>query len=395
MKVSTGPSPWITAGAAAALSFALTGAAQAAEKPADLPSTLVWSAYDLGSSGYTDASAIANALQKHYDMRIRIVPSGTSIGRLLPMTTGKVAYGFLGNEAFFASEGTFDFAVKQWGPQDLRILMGRPSAIGIAMTRCEGGKYKTYYDLKGAKIGYVTGSPTVNVKNDAFLAFGNLTRDDIEPVWFGGWSQQVAAAVAGQIDGMNNVPTSAQVREIEASPGGVCWPEMPPDDKEGWARTKKVASFLSPMRATSGAGLSEENPKDMAGYRYPLLTTYARTSADEVYALLSVMHKHFDEYKDATSASKGWAIDVGGRPPYDAPAHEGTVRFLKDQGVWQPEDQAWNEERLARLEKVQAGWDEAVASFDEWRAEQAKKGEDVNADEAWPEYWEKYRAENL
>src|SRR5690606_15809089 len=232
-------------------------------------------------------------------------------------------------------------------------------------------------------------------KNDAFLAFGNLTREDIEPVWFGGWNQQVAAAIAGQIDGMNNVPTSSQVREIEASPGGLCWPEMPPDDKEGWARAQKVASFLSPMRATAGAGLSEENPKDMAGYRYPLLTTYARTSADEVYALLAVMHKHFDDYKETTPASKGWAIDVGGRPPYDAPAHDGAVRFMKDDDVRQPEDQAGNEERRARLGKAQAAWDEAVASFDKWRAEQEKKGEKVSEDDAWLDYWEKYRAEHL
>ena len=91
--------------------IALTGVATAAvASDAKLPKSMVWSAYDLGSSGYAEASGIANALQKKYPTRIRIVPAGTSIGRMLPMATGKVKYGYLANEAFFAAEGTFDFA---------------------------------------------------------------------------------------------------------------------------------------------------------------------------------------------------------------------------------------------------------------------------------------------
>ena len=64
------------------------GAAYAADP--ELPRSMVWSAYDLGSSGYAEATGIANALKKNYNTRIRIVPAGTSIGRMLPMVTGKV-----------------------------------------------------------------------------------------------------------------------------------------------------------------------------------------------------------------------------------------------------------------------------------------------------------------
>ena len=47
----------------------------------ELPKSMVWSAYDLGSSGYAEATGIANALKQNYGTRIRIVPAGTSIGR--------------------------------------------------------------------------------------------------------------------------------------------------------------------------------------------------------------------------------------------------------------------------------------------------------------------------
>jgi len=89
-----------------ALAAALALPAVAADP--DIPKSMVWSAYDLGSSGHGEATGIANALRKNYGTRIRIVPSGTSIGRMLPMVTGKVRYGFLGNEAFFSAEGTYD-----------------------------------------------------------------------------------------------------------------------------------------------------------------------------------------------------------------------------------------------------------------------------------------------
>ena len=82
-------------------------------------------------------------------------------------------------------------------------------------------------------------------------------------------------------------------------------------------------------------------------------------------------------------------------PPYDAPTHAGAVRFMKEIGVWQPEHQAWNEARLARVEKVQAAWDEAVAAFDDWRVEQKAAGQKVDAEEAWPDYWEEWRKKHL
>ena len=130
-------------GAAAAGLVFLTGP-KAIAQDIKLPPSMVWSAYDLGSSGYAEASGIANALQTKFKTRIRIVPAGTSIGRLLPMLTGKVQYGFLANEAFFAAEGTYDFGVQSWGPQDLRVVLGRPSSVGFKPACCEASATDRY-----------------------------------------------------------------------------------------------------------------------------------------------------------------------------------------------------------------------------------------------------------
>ncbi|MCF8483012.1 MAG: TAXI family TRAP transporter solute-binding subunit [Rhodospirillum sp.] len=357
-----------------------------------LPSTMIWTAYDLGSSGYAEASGIADALQKKNDLRVRIVPSGTSIGRLLPLTTGKARYGFLANEVSFASEGLYEFADQSWGPQDLRVILGKVETNGLAAAADAG--IKTMADLKGKRVGYVEANPSVNVKTDAQLAFAGLTRDDVEPVFFGSYAALVPAMEAGQIDARNASTTSAAVRQMESSARGLYWVPMPADDKDGWAKTQKIASFLSPAQAKLGAGLSEENPVWMLGYRYPMITTYADTSEGEVYAMVKALDEAYDGYKNTTPTSSGWTLSEALRTPADAPFHPGAVRYAKEKGIWTDEDEAWNNARLARMEKVQTSWTEALDAFTQDRVAKSASGEKMSADQ-WPAYWDAYRAEHL
>lgn len=374
-------------------SFLLSSTAAMAAEKASLPRNMIWTAYDLGSSGYAEASGVANALMKSNDVRIRIVPSGTSIGRLLPLTTGKADFGFLSNEVFFATEATYDFAVQSWGPQDLRVLMGPPSANGM-ITAADAG-IKQASDFKGKLVGYVKGNPSVNVKADAALAFGGLKRSDVQPVWFGSYSALKSGLLGGQIDAYSGNPTAANAREVEASTRGLAWPEFPPENAEGWARLQKLVGFMSPMKVTSGAGISADNAKDLLGYRYPMITTYGRTSEDLAYALVKAVDESFDSIRDATALGAAWKLETAGLPPADAPWHPGTISYLKEKSLWTPEAQAWNEARLARLEQVQTAWDNAMTEFNEMRAEKAQKGTKIDPDEAWPEFWEDYRQEHL
>ena len=371
----------------------MTAAATAEADDAKLPRSMVWSAYDLGSSGYAEASGIANALQKKFKTRIRIVPAGTSIGRLLPMSTGKVTYGFLANEVYFATEGTYDFETMRWGPQDLRIVLGRPATVGLAVAKDTG--VKTIADLRGKRVGFVKGNPSVNVKNAGYLAFGGLTPKDVEAVWFGSYGTMKDAILADQLDAMGSVTTSANMRQIEASPRGLIWPPFPPDNKKGWAAMRKIISFVEPHKETKGAGVSEEHPVWLVGYRYPMITTYARTSADEVYNLVKAIDESYDLFKDTTASSSNWDVKRSILPPADAPWHEGAIRYAKEKGYWTKEAQAWQDERLARLKKVQVAWDKAVDAFNTMRAAKKKAGEKVNTEEAWPPFWENYRKEHL
>ena len=378
---------------ATAVVLAAFGSAAMAAEP-ELPKSMVWTAYDLGSTGYAEATGISNAFKKNYDTRVRIIPAGTSIGRLLPLVTGKASYGYLANEAYFAAEGTYDFATQQWGPQNIRIIAGRVASVGMAVAGDIG--VKTMADLKGKRIGFVKGNPSVNVKNEAYLAFGGLTLDDIQPVWFGSYSAMKTAVLANQLDAYGSATGSANMREIEASPRGIFWPEFTPENKEGWKAMQDILSFTSPYKETLGAGISEENPRWLVGFRYPMITVYPKSvGADEAYNFIKALHESYDDYKNTNALSVNWAIEGAGPPPYDAPAHEGSVRYLKEQGFWTAEHQTWQENRLARLNKVLEAWDNAQAEFHDWREAEKAKGNSVDPEEAWAKYWEDYRAEHL
>jgi uncharacterized protein len=362
---------------ASAAALVLAGPAMAQE----LPDTMIWTSYDVGSAGYAEASAIADAFGREYGTRIRIQPSGSSIGRLTPLVEGQAAYGYLGNEAFFSAEGTYDFAVRRWGPQDLRALAGRPATFG--MPTAADAEIRTIADVEGKRVAYVAGNPSVNVKCDAILAFAGLTRDDVEVTMYPTYNAAMSALAQNSADATCTTTTPSQMYELESSPRGIHWVELPADDTEGWARMSEVAPFFAPFTETVGAGITEENPANLMAYRYPVVVALADRDADEVYAMMKALHETYGMYQDATAVMPRWDLEMSGTPPIDVPFHEGAIRYLEEIGVWTEEHQAWNDARAARLEALIAAWENAMA-----------EGEEMS-DEEFAQHWEEYRTEAL
>ena len=171
---------------------------------AGIPSKLQWTAADVGSSGYIEATAIANALIEQHGSRIRVVPSGTSIGRMMQLKQGRVSLGYLANEAYFASEALYDFSTREWGPQDLRALMGREALFGIVTTASSG--IKSIADLKGRRVALIQAHPSTNFKVEGVLAFAGLGWDDVEAIEVPGYSAGLQAVLDGSVDFSITVP---------------------------------------------------------------------------------------------------------------------------------------------------------------------------------------------
>lgn len=343
------------AGVAAALMLVFGGNAYAQK----LPDTMAWSSYDVGSAGYAQASAMADAFGKKYGTKIRIQPSASSVGRLQPVLEKRADFGFLATETFFAAEGTEDFSARRWGPQDLRVLAGAASSFG--MPTAADANIRTLADLKGKRVAYVAGNPSISVKCDAVLSFVGLTRKDIEAVMFPTYAAAMGSIAQGKTDATCTTTTPSQMYELQASPRGIHWVDLPADNKKGWDRVAKVAPFLASRVETVGAGLSAEKPAQMMSYRYPVLVVRADMSADAVYAFMKAMDETFDIYKGATAVMPRWKLSEAGTPPIDAPFHEGAIRYLKEKKIWTSEHQAWNDARVKRLNALRAAWQKAQA----------------------------------
>ncbi|RJX35709.1 MAG: TAXI family TRAP transporter solute-binding subunit [Desulfarculus sp.] len=344
---------WLAVAALAITAVCAAPGALAADKGV-LPGTMVWSCYDVGASGYMQASAIADAFVKKFGMKIRLLPSGTSIGRIMPLASGRVACGFLANEVYFAVEGLYDFATPQWGPQDLRLILAHPGNIAMATTKDSG--IKSVKDVKGKRVSYIPGAPTLNVKMDAFLAFAGLTWKDVQKVEFPSYGAACKALIQGKTDASVVSTSAATMYELETSARGLYWPPFPPEDKAAWKRMNKIAPFLGPAQETIGAGISKQHPVWLPEYRYPMITVYAKADDKWAYNMTKAMDEAFGIYQGTHKVMPLWAIKKSGLPPADAPFHAGAVRYLKEKGVWTAEAEAWNNERITHMKKLQQAW---------------------------------------
>jgi TRAP transporter TAXI family solute receptor len=326
---------------------------------ANLPSTMVWSTYDVGSTGYVEASAIADAFGKKYGSRVRLQPAGTAIGRVLPLTEGKASHAWLANECYFAAEGLYEYAAPDWGPQDLRTLMGRQNAFSVVATKVSGITEPKH--MKGKKFAIAKANSSVNIKTDPILAFADLTWKDVELVEFPSYAAALKALVEGKADAAGAAPNAAVLRELEASPNGISWVALDPANKEGWAKAKKAVPFVEPFQESIGAGVSADKPIWMMGYRYPMITVYAKAPEAEVYAMTKAVAETYDLYKDANPIMPRWDIKKAGTPPMDAAFHDGAIRYLKEIKVWSADHDAFQAGALKRQKALQAGWAKMMA----------------------------------
>ncbi|MDX5361701.1 MAG: TAXI family TRAP transporter solute-binding subunit [Alphaproteobacteria bacterium] len=342
-----------------------------------LPGQIAWTAYDTGSSGYNQAVAIGGALKNELGVDLRVLPGKNDVSRNEPLRQGRVQFSATGvGASFMAQEGVFEFGEKRWGPQPIRVLVANNGNINLAVGVAGDIGVKTYADLKGKRVAWVRGAPALNVNVTAYLAFAGLTWDDVEKVEFGGFGDSWNAIINGQADAAFASTASGKVYELEASPRGIYWPPLPHDDKEGWARLKKVAPFFQPNMATVGAGMSKDNPYEGGAYPYPVLTTYASQDTDLTYNMTKAMVEMFPQYDGKAPGIGGWALD---RQNFEwaVPYHDGAIRFFKEKGVWTDAAQAHNDRLIERQRVLAQAWEEAMTL-------------DV-ADDKWEETWLKKR----
>jgi TRAP transporter TAXI family solute receptor len=374
--------------------FVLAGLVAAAVTPAGsqgtfrMPRALVWTAYDVGSAGYSQAASIGNAMQQKEGVTLRVIPAGNDVARQIPMLRRTAQFGALGVAVFLSQEGVMDFAAPEWGPQPTRIIGAAWADFNTGAASCAGDVgIKTVHDLKGKRIAWVLGAPALNLNMTAFLAAGNLTWNDVQKTDFPSFGASARAAIEGKVDCFIASTNSGQVYELASSPRKYVPAAVPAPQKDpgAWQRLKRWAPYFEPNDATIGAPpVTKEAPAEGATYGYPIISVYDFQDAELVYRQTKMLYELLPEYKAAWPGNEGFALDAQ-RLKWVVPYHEGAVRYFKERKAWTEDLDRHNRELLRRQEVLAAAWTRAQDEAQAQKAGVAKL----------PDLWMKIRTEEL
>ena len=347
-------SPVIKLAAIALAGTAVTASAAVAQ--VKLPQTITMTAYDTGTSGFNITVALGKMLKDKYGSDTRVLPAGNDVARLQPLRAGRATLSAMGVGAFFAQEGLFEFATKEWGPQPVQITLSSVDCNGLSLAVAGDVGAKTMADLKGKRIGFVVGSPALNQNALAMLAFANLSAKDVKNVEFASNNAMWKGANNNDVDAMFGSTIAGPAKELQTSPRGIFWPPLPHDDKPGWDRVRKIGPYFTEHNATCGAGeFSKDKPVQMGSYPYPIYSVYASQPEADVYMLTKALIEGYDGYKDNAPGASGLAVKTQTKN-WAVPVHLGAVKALKEAGAWSDDQDKHNKALFKRQEVLQAAW---------------------------------------
>jgi len=360
------------------MAVALVGALAWAGAPAvaqtiKLPSTLTFTAYDTGSSGFNIAVAVGKMLKDKHGTEVRVLPAGNDVARLAPLRAGRAQVAANGTGTYFAQEAVFEFGAREWGPQPLRLLLASNDCNGAALGVAKDTGVKEARDLKGKRIGMVVGSPALNQNALAVLAFGGLTTADVKLVEFSGYGAMWKGVLNNEADAAFASTISAQPKEVDTSPRGLLWVPTPRADTAGWQRLNKLAPYVFPHKATCGAGISPQTPIETGTFPYPIFMTYGSQSADLAYGLTKAMIDDYAAYKDAAPGAAGLDLKLQ-KLEWVVPFHDGAIKALKEAGVWTDAQQKHNDGLLRRQKVLGDAWSAFLKASPPEDADAFRKG---------------------
>jgi TRAP transporter TAXI family solute receptor len=191
-----------------------------------LPELMIWTTYDVGTSTYMQTACMADGVIKKTGIKMRILPSGNDIGRLIPLRSGVAHFSTMsGVSAYSGMFGLWDYAKYEWGPQSFRqILSVIDYDQGICVAVSADSNIKALKDLKGKRVTYVPGGTSINACMEATLAFAGLTWNDVVKIPAPSLATSMKS-IGCKTDAAWASTTSPVMYEVERSPHGVFWPE--------------------------------------------------------------------------------------------------------------------------------------------------------------------------
>lgn len=349
----------------------LAGAARA---DFELPERVTWATY--ARLGQEQAQAIGEALRAAAGVELVVRPAGSDLDRAELLRSGAVEFAATAiGGSVAAQEGAFDFAAPDWGPQPVRMVLASTGELFTYAIAIAGDLGVTdYAGLKGKRVAWYRDFPLVNVNTEAFLAYGGLTWQDVEAVEVVGFFDAALAALQeGRLDAAFAATSREGAYQVPPGRRGLVWPTLDPEDTAAMDRLEAVAPYFVPHDAADNSG------HQGAHYPFPILVAMAEADEALVYNMTKALVELFPQYEGKAFGIAGWHLDRQ-ELLWFVPYHEGTVRCLREIGVWSEASQAHHDDLVARQAALAAAWQALKAEQPaDWTAAWAERRRQVLA----------------
>ena len=313
----------LAAGAAAAAILS-AGAAFAA---AELPKNLAVTAYDVGSSGYSQAVAVGAAFKNNLGVTLRVLPGKNDVSRMVPLREGKVDFSFNGIGTYFSQEGVDVFGTQEWGPQDARVLLTSMGDNCATQHVAADAGVKTLADLKGKRVSVGAPRSGTELNARAVLKAAGLSYQDLGKVEYLPFGESVELIKNRQLDAtLQSAGLGvASIRDLATSVKIVVVP-VPAD---------VIAKSGDPayQGMTIPAGTYEGQDADVPTTAVNnFLVSHSGVSDEIAYKMTKALFEHLDQMVSAHSAAKSIRLEkaLAGMP---LPLHPGAEKFYREKGI--------------------------------------------------------------
>ena len=324
------------------------------------PDVITMACYETTGGTYAQYSILGELINKEYGIKLRLIPCPTDIARVLMINTGRADILGFATGTFFAMEGLGPFAEINLGPQDYRIVYIGQCSYGISLAVRANSGIKTIEDLKGKRVAYFVGNPGMNSIVEGNLAFGGLTWDDVEKVEYRSNAAGYDSVIEGTADATAFGGASSSAYKLEASPHGLYWLPKPAEDVGGWERLNKICPFSYPALFTFGAGCSEENPIWLGAYNNYIFTK-PDLEENTAYWITKAIWETYDLATQISDSMVEYNLPESGlKTKWPYPWHEGSIKYLKEVGLWGPAQEANQQPLIDRQEALAELWNKTI-----------------------------------
>lgn len=263
---------------------------------------------------------------------------------------GQGAYSDLAKENFYVVWLEYDPPMGYMVPGDSDI-----KTMNDIKVRLEEGKK--------VRVAYFAPATAWGMRATQFLpAFLGVNPDLLTPVPFGSINDMYYSIIQGKADILCGGLSTSILPALMATPKSIRFLDMPMDDKAAWQRALDVLPTEWPAQKNDWGV-----PEDFRGlgcWVAPSLY-FATTSEDEevIYQLSKWIHENYDRYKGTAAQAARMKLErfreflnISAMP-----VHPGTVRYLREIGMWTTDDDAWNADAKALMQQYVDAWKKAEA----------------------------------